>query len=1133
MEKTLELIKSHKNFLKSLDKMLGNHLEVEEDTEKADNSNETDTTTIPYIYNYECLNHRLQYLEILERSLIEEKRCTIESYMHDYDESGSLFGQAVEEFNNLLQKHCYELMNMRLINEIDNRIANPLEFDIVPPKKLKKRIEQYENILNNVFALDKILDLLRSIEESIEASNEENIVAIAEDLYIFQSTRLREMHQLQIDCVASFKDTINEIKRIEEKRLYTKVFSIPFPNVSITEKLKKYNNDVSLILVTIYHDLQAFIEIQNFRIQQTIIEPLYNSIDLMFFYSYLVYKNCHLKGYYDQEDLKALIKIADSNKKLGIRVLESEADLSEKYFHPVIDTIIALLALENPHFYINDELLNSILEVLQDYQERDSSRTIGSSISHARSAFMSSQSYKHPIYEVSDLVQTSLRQLPSFLTNTSEIQNWPPVKVIVQGYNSMTLPMKISVSDLAKFQTHLDGSMHLRLFLKIPTLTVEENEKLYNSLIKYLSCIIDDNGKELNLLGSCGAIRLPALFKYKPHDPKDVNPELLVQYLTRFIEEYCQKHHPIINIDIEVFSSSLLTWFRKFSEQYGLMSYGKDGKSGLALFDHIKILKLLYQILSNNPSDLDDKKFPQELLPSLWQSEIDKVLEVLAYTLKVSVRVKNISTETNFETVLYDIAQVIINKIASSQPVILQVGIPKLASNPSAAGHTFYIVFQSLENDTTKIIIVDGGSRDTLDPQYDRADRGMGARILCRETTELSLSNNREFLTHYIHKTLMLRYESCSDEHERSELIDNIKLKNGVFIGKGGINIADLPSIELEEKSHSMASQNFEDCTMSNFRESLRILFSWNSTQMAHFQSDAICRYNFLLYQNNQHIQQPTLQATKLLQEETKKIYESAASLFLQEHYSDSGHRIEMVPTDGNCFYHAVAMILRNIAPTFMMQWPEADAHIGLRNAVIEYLRRHSQLISNEGIDDIDGYLNRISNHGNNDRDGEWADAIQLQAMLGVMRDTGLGVDNIIIHTDNNQLQLADYHNFRPQNIIHLYNHRNHYMPIVENLANPIGLEVDEEALAYEDIADQQEEMPTSQNYLANPNNSSFSEELEDRVFVLRKFTYSDPTIVSLFGSSEVYIPVFISESLISPTDQILGSSEIHLEDEL
>ena len=799
--------------------------------------------------------------------------------------------------------------------------------------------------------------------------------------------------------------------------------------------------EVSYILSDVYKYLTAHINIHNGMVQAYIPKPANGDANLWFFYAYILYDNCCLKGHYNKDDLEELIKVANHDRRLGIRILEQDPSL-EDYYHPVIDTIIGLLASDTaiPKFYIDDEILATILSVVTEYEDREYSRTIDSSVFHARYSFFDHHRYRHPIYELTSSTQTSVDPLPSFLTDasaTSNIANWPSIELIVNGYVTTNLPIGVSINDLVKFQAHLTGFNHLRLFIQIPQLNEAENKKFLDSLVKHLSHI-DENGKEMHLLGSAGSLRLPVLFG---HEKKE--PHKLIKHLAEFMKKYFEENHKEVVIDLDQLRSSLSLYFKNFSQKYGEMSYGSDGKTGLALFESIKILKLLYQTLSCKP---EDKDFPKDIYPCLWQEQIDKILEVLGYTLKVAVRVRNISTQSDFEDVLWNISKSINKRIISGESIILQLGNPKISSVDSS-GHAFYVIIQSL-NSKAKIIIIDGEDREVIDPAYDVVDKGKGVRILCRETIEFSLEQqNKIFLRNYIYKALKLKHEVCVDQNEVDKLLKNVKLKSSTFIGKYS-ELTSIPSMELQENTHSIASQNFEDCTMYNLRESFRVLFNWNSAQMAHFMTDSICRFNFLLYQNGQHIDQITMQSQALLKSKAMEMYKKAAGMFLQLHYSGQGHEVLMVPLDGNCFYHSISDLL--VSRGVLKNNPET--HISLRNLVVNYLRLHPEYITNNGIEDLEGYLNIISNHGDGSRDGEWADSIQVRAMLEVIR--GYGIDNIALHTDNNHIQLADTSNINLSNVLHIYYFHNHYMAIVENPSNPIHIEVDVDALRYEAMID-------------------------------------------------------------------------------
>lgn len=891
----------------------------------------------------------------------------------------------------------------------------------MPPKKIKKRIEEYNSCLSDIFFLDQVLDLIESAASYLRRQPD------------------NPLGQAQKNCIDTLKDTIQAMKSTST------ISVIPTIDSNIINYIAAFEDEVSSILADVYKYLLAHVNIHNGLVQTSISRPSIDHADLGFFYSYIIYENSIIKNFYSREDFEEILRVAGADKKIGIKMLDQSA--TETYYHPLVDIIIGLLADPNtsPSFYIDDEMLEQILRILDDYEEREYLRTIDSSISHARNSFIENQSYKHPIYELVSLIQTGLSSIPSFLTDsiaTSPIVDWPLIELVVSGYLPKALSINVSINDLIKFQAHLIGFNHLRLFIKIPKLTDAENEKFLSSLIKHLSHI-DEDGKELHLLGSGGSLRLPVLFSHKPHDinKKEKTPNALIKHIAEFIKKYCEENHKEVVIDLDQLSVSLSSYFKKFSQQYGLMSYGLDGKTGLALFESTKLLKLLYQTLSCKP---DAKDLPQEITPCLWQEQVDEILGVLGYTLKVALRVKNISSQSDFDNVLWNISKIINKKIIEGESVILQLGIPKISSNADSSGHAFYVILQS-SNSKAKIIIVDGEDRENIDPQYDVIDKGKGVRILCRETIEFSLEpQNKIFLRNYIYKALKLKYESCSNIQEVEKLLDNIKLKNSEFIGRNSL-LTSIPDIESGDNSHSMASQNFEDCTMCNLRESFRILFNWNAAKMAHFMSDAICRFNFLLYQNDQHINQFTKQSQKLLKDKEIEMHKNAAGLFLQEHYSGLGHEIGVSPLDGNCFYHSINFLLHG-------RLPQPRNHIDLRNDVVTYLRNHPEMITNNGIDDVDGYLSRISNHGDVNSDGEWADSIQVSAMLEVLREHG--INNIVLHTAGNQLQIADYQNLDLSNALHIYYHNNHYMPIIENPNNRIEIAIDRTALEHEAMVD-------------------------------------------------------------------------------
>ncbi len=94
-------------------------------SEEGTNSDEQNAATIPYVYDYEYINLRLQYLEQLESSLAERK-LYIEYYDECYEEHVSYFGHEVNKFNTLLLHY-----SKGLAIEINIENANPSLFDVI------------------------------------------------------------------------------------------------------------------------------------------------------------------------------------------------------------------------------------------------------------------------------------------------------------------------------------------------------------------------------------------------------------------------------------------------------------------------------------------------------------------------------------------------------------------------------------------------------------------------------------------------------------------------------------------------------------------------------------------------------------------------------------------------------------------------------------------------------------------------------------------------------------------------------------------------------------------------------------------------------------------------------------------
>lgn len=207
MEEILKLVRSHKKFLKLLDskiklkqikkdedskESLSDQEQTEEDEnsresslfendsneslklnpeqseeeedlpleqEDVENSDELNTATIPYIYDDEYINHRLQYLDELKSSL-EEKKLYVEYYDEYSEEHVSYFGHEVNKFNTLLLHY-----SKGLAVEITIENANPSMFDVID-------IISDNNICRSLYISCTILEPLFLIsQEFVDALN--------------------------------------------------------------------------------------------------------------------------------------------------------------------------------------------------------------------------------------------------------------------------------------------------------------------------------------------------------------------------------------------------------------------------------------------------------------------------------------------------------------------------------------------------------------------------------------------------------------------------------------------------------------------------------------------------------------------------------------------------------------------------------------------------------------------------------------------------------------------------------------------------------------------------------------------------------------------------------------------------
>ena len=81
-------------------------------------------------------------------------------------------------------------------------------------------------------------------------------------------------------------------------------------------------------------------------------------------------------------------------------------------------------------------------------------------------------------------------------------------------------------------------------------------------------------------------------------------------------------------------------------------------------------------------------------------------------------------------------------------------------------------------------------------------------------------------------------------------LLENINLVSPSFKGKDYTDLSYKPEVLPEnERSHSVPSQLFGNCTIFNLQYSLKFMFDWNESKLTHFIHDSLVRYNSFLNQ--------------------------------------------------------------------------------------------------------------------------------------------------------------------------------------------------------------------------------------------------------------------------------------------
>ncbi len=417
---------------------------------------------------------------------------------------------------------------------------------------------------------------------------------------------------------------------------------------------------------------------------------------------------------------------------------------------------------------------------------------------------------------------------------------------LLSGIKGFNHKIDISVRQLIKFRAHII-SLGMPIFgVNIKELQELEVNNLFNDLLaqKLIGDGYLDYGRNLNLdIGNNKIDKaqfIEACIKYTKE----------IFYNNSFLK---------IEFNPEVFRSSLNDILDDILKSRKI---AKDALQGFVLKDAVSMLFVTQREQCLNPQFM-----PEQYKDCLLDAETNKsIRHVLRDLTELTLRLSDLFTSQNGVINISGyratekIAEELTSAIEKGKSLIIPCGSP-MKPDDKESKHFFYILIKNCSENKVKLIIVNGGDtiENAVDVDYSFSDvdsKSAGNNWLCRETEiiDTSIPEQRNFIKEYMHRALILPYtkfiKDTGNPQNKKTLLENINLLTPEFTGFGYVPLDFVPKIlPIDERSYSMPSQLFGNCTIYNLQFAIRFLFDWNEAQFTQFIHDTYIRYNCFLHE--------------------------------------------------------------------------------------------------------------------------------------------------------------------------------------------------------------------------------------------------------------------------------------------
>lgn len=416
------------------------------------------------------------------------------------------------------------------------------------------------------------------------------------------------------------------------------------------------------------------------------------------------------------------------------------------------------------------------------------------------------------------------------------------VSNLLEGTNLEGRTIDLSIRRLIKFRAHIVSAGLIEFGLNVQQL--DRFGPLYQDAFNEF--LVEKLTQE-NYLDSGGYINLDV--EYSKQDKANFIYSC-IKHTKEFEKEY---KLPKGFIDYKFFKKSIEEMLEI------LLNDRKNARDLMQGFVVKDAVALLFSLQREQCEDL-----PERYKDSLFPEETNKALKLaLRSVTQISLKIDQLLPEpTKIDPSAYkeigEISKKLTSSLDDNRSLIIPSGTP-IKKDEDESKHYFYILIKNCGERKVKLVIVNGGDNlenaVDVDRRFVEIDAKMAGNYwLCRETCEIDISepNQRTFIKEYIHRALLLPYTRISKDdpfYTRKSLMDNINLISEAFTGFGFAPTRYKPEIlPVENRTYSMPSQLFGNCTIFNLQFALRFMFDWNEAQFTQFIHDSYLRFNSFLH---------------------------------------------------------------------------------------------------------------------------------------------------------------------------------------------------------------------------------------------------------------------------------------------